>query len=203
MDDPEDLTHCTATTFSGNGDNSVEIFASTLETSSTSTWPAFADGTPYYISGDISIRTGCVIEAGALLEFKDNTRLAIQNDGFLTAVGTEDERITFTARNQSDGWEGIVFFTNLTSNKLIYITISYAGTNSFGSGVDAANVGVEYGDKVAIANSEINNSKGYGVFVESTGTVTDADGNALTTLEDFENAGNSFTDNASGEISIN
>jgi hypothetical protein len=96
-----------------------------------------------------------------------------------------------------------VFFTNLTSNKLIYTNISYGGAAGFGSGIEAANVGVEYGDKVAIANSEITNSKGYGVFVENTGTVTDAEGNTMTTLIDFENADNSFSDNASGEISIN
>ncbi len=191
-----------ASTFSGNGDNSVEIIGSTLNVNDTQTWPAFTDGTPYYISGDVILSSGCVIEAGATLEFKDNTKLDIRGDGFLTAVGTADDRITFTARNQSDGWDGIVFFSNLASNKLIYTTISYGGANSFGSGVDAANVGVEFGDKVAIANSEITNSKAVGVFVESGGTATNADGTTMTTLQDFEDAGNTFSDNTSGEVTV-
>ncbi len=194
-----------ATTFSGNGDNSVEIFTSTLASTihDPQTLPAFADGTPYYISGRLDIDNELTIKPGATLEFNKDVRVEVSgSDGSLDAVGTADSIITFTARDQSDGWLGIVFFSKTTANKLIYTDISYGGRGSFSYGVDAANVGIEAAGKAAVANSTISNSLGHGIFVENNGELTDGAGTDLTTNQQVIDAGNTFVGNASGETNL-
>lgn len=193
-----------ASTFNGNGDNSVEIFGSTLASGDDpQTLPAFADGTPYYISGKLDIDNDLEIKPGATFEFNQDVRIEVSgSEGSLEAVGTADSVITFTARDQSDGWLGIVFFTNTTANKLIYTDISYAGRGSFGSGVNAANVGIDFSGKAAIENSTIANSAGHGVYLENGGEITNAAGTQLTTNQEVIDAGNTFTDNASGETNL-
>ena len=193
-----------ATTFTGNGDNSVEIYASTLSTANDpQTLAAFADNTPYYVSGRLDIDNDLEIKPGATFEFNKDVRIEVSgSEGSFEAVGTADSVITFAARDQSDGWLGIVFFTNTTANKLIYTNISYGGRSGFSFGVDAANVGVDNSGKVAIANSTITNSQAFGVFVENNGEVTDGAGTQLTTNQEVIDAGNTLTDNASGETNL-
>ncbi|MEK6476867.1 PKD domain-containing protein [Catalinimonas sp. 4WD22] len=194
-----------ATTFSGNGDNSVEIFGSTLASGDDpQTLPAFADETPYYISGKLNVDNDLVIKPGATLEFNQDVSIEVSgNDGALEAVGTADSLITFTARDQADGWMGIVIFTNTSANKLDYVNVSYGGTSGFGFGVDAANVGIENGGKMAITNSSFTNSlSGYGIFIEGNGIVTDETNTQLTTTQEIIDAGNTFEANFSGETNL-
>lgn len=192
-----------ASTFTGNGDNSVQIYTSTLTASNDpQTLPALAGDVPYYISGRLDIDNDLTILPGATFEFNSDVRIEVSgSDGSIEAVGTADDRITFTARNQSDGWLGIVFFTNTTDNKLIYADISYGGRGSFGFGVDAANIGVDNTGKLAIANSSITNSEALGIFVETNGELTDGAGTDLTTNQEVIDANNTFSDNA-GETNL-
>lgn len=193
-----------AATFAGNGDNSVEIFSSTLpQNSDPQTLSAFADGTPYYVSGRLDIDQDLEIKPGATLEFNKDVRIEVSGtEGSLEVVGTADSLITLTARDLSDGWLGIVYFTNTTANRLEYVQVSYGGRGDFGFGVQAANVGVERNGKVAVANSSFANSFGYGIFVENLGELTDAAGTAITTTQGAVDAGNTFTNNTLGETNL-
>ncbi|MEQ9443482.1 MAG: hypothetical protein RIG62_30870 [Cyclobacteriaceae bacterium] len=193
-----------ATSFSGNGDNSVEIFQSVLSSSDApQTLPAFADNTPYYVSGKLDIDNRLEINPGATLEFNLGIEMEMSGtSGALTAVGTADSIITFTARDQADKWQGLFFLSNTAANKLEYVTVSYAGSSSFGLGVEAANIGIESIGKVAVANSIVSNSNGYGIFVETNAELTDGAGADLTSNQEVLDAGNSFSDNTSGETNL-
>ena len=193
-----------ASTFTGNGDNSVQIFSSTLTNGSDpQTLPALANDVPYYVSGRLDIDNDLTILPGATFEFNQDVRIEVSGgDGSIEAEGTADSVITFTARDQSDGWLGIVFFTNTTANKLIHTDISYGGRGDFGFGVDAANVGVDSNGKVAIANSSISNSEALGIFVENNGELTDGAGTDLTTNQEVVDAENTFSDNTLGDTNL-
>ncbi|WPP49540.1 PKD domain-containing protein [Catalinimonas niigatensis] len=192
-----------ATSFSGNGDNSVEIFQSILSSNDVSqTLPAFADNTPYYVSGKLDIDNRLEINPGATLEFNLGVEMEMSGAGALTAIGTADSIITFTARDQADKWQGLFFLSNTASNKLEYVSVSYAGSSGFGLGVEAANIGIENSGKVAVSNSSISNSDGYGIFVESGAELTDGAGTNLTTNQEVIDAGNTFAGNASGETNL-
>lgn len=193
-----------ATTFTGNSDNSVEIFTSTLpQGGNPQTLPAFADGTPYYVSGRLDVDQDLEIKPGATFEFNKDVRIEVSGSaGSLEAIGTADSLITLTARDPSDGWLGIVYFSNTTANRLEYVQLSYGGRGDFGFGVEAANVGVERSGKAAVANSSFTNSFGYGIFVENDGELTDAAGTPITTTQEAVDAGNTFTGNTSGETNL-
>ncbi|MEM9673927.1 MAG: PKD domain-containing protein [Bacteroidota bacterium] len=192
-----------ASMFSGNGDNSVEIYRSGLGANDDpQTLPAFTDGTPYYISGKLDIDNDLEIKPGATFECNNGVSIEVAgSEGSLDAVGTADSVITFTARDQSDGWLGIVFFSNTSANKLVFTNISFGGRGSFGSGVDAANVGIDFSGKAAVENSTISNSAGHGIFLENGGEITNAASTELTTNQEVVDI-NTFSDNASGETNL-
>ncbi len=191
-----------ATNFVGNGEkNNVNIYASALTTAQT--LAALANDAAYYVSGKLDIDNSLEIAAGATLLFNKDVRMEVSGSaGSLEAVGTAENPITMTADVSSDGWLGIVFFTNTTANKLIHTEVSYGGRGSFGFGVDAANVGVDSNGKVALSNSRITNSQGFGVYVEGGGTVTNATGVALTTEQAVIDAGNTLADNTNGATNL-
>jgi hypothetical protein len=189
-------------TFSGNGDNSVEIRGSTMSSNDgPQTLPAFEDDTPYYVSGKLDVDNALTISAGATIEFAPDALIEV-GVGSISAVGTTDNKITMTARNQGDGWTGIVIFTNTVANKFDYVDISYGGRSGFGFGVLASCIGIENGDKAAITNTSFSNSLGYGLFVESGGTVTDDGGTVIDTQAGLEAAGNTFSANTSGPSNL-
>ena len=90
------------------------------------TW--LLSGSPYLISGDISIATGATltIEPGVNVNFQGHYQLTI--NGRILAVGTLNDTITFTAQDVSVGWHGrklINLNTNgMDSSKFIYCRFS-------------------------------------------------------------------------------
>lgn len=177
-----------ASTFNtGNGDNSVEILSSTLEQGATEvTWVALSNQTPYYLSGNVAIESGLIVNAGANFEAGTDTRITVAQDGYMSVEGTAAEKVSFTGKTKSPGaWRGIGFFTNDVRNLIDHAIIKHGGSSDLGLGLYAKfNVGVENGDQLVVTNSTISDSAGYGIFAES--------GSALTA------SGNSFSNNTSG-----
>jgi hypothetical protein len=173
--------------YTDNGDNMVRILESTLNLADEQTWPALADGVSYYLPEDISINSGLVISAGASFMAAANTYLTIETEGYLEAIGTETDSITFDAEDINNGWRGIYYFSSNNRNVLDYVRVSNAGNNTGArSGVQPSAIGLEgfYQAVLSMSNSTVSNSVGdYGMFVE---------GNA--TLREF--ADNTFTNNA-------
>ncbi|UZR96028.1 PKD domain-containing protein [Chondrinema litorale] len=181
-------------TYTGNADNSIEIFASNMTSVSTITWPKINDGTPYYVSGNIEVNGGgLIIEAGATLEFGADVRMWIDDDGYLEAIGTSTDKITFTGRSEYAGyWVGLAVWTNTTANQIDYAVISYGGSSNHGYGIPKANLGVGDGGKLNVTNSEITNGAEYGIYTES-GTTINAD---VATI-------NTFSNNATADVDVN
>lgn len=178
-----------ASTFnSGNGDNSVEIHGSSvLDLGATEvTWVALSNGTPYYLSGNVSIRSGLIINAGANFEVGTDARITIENNGYMGAEGTSGNMISFTGKTKSPGaWRGIGFFTNDVRNVMNYTIIKHGGSSELGLGLyDRFNVGVENGDRLTVTNSTISDSAGYGIYAEGGSTLS--------------SSGNTFSSNALG-----
>lgn len=177
-----------ASTFNtGNGDNSVEIISSTLEQGATEvTWVALSNQTPYFLSGNVAIESGLIVNAGANFEAGTDTRITVAQDGYMSVKGTAAKVVSFTGKTKSPGaWRGIGFFTNDVRNLIDHAIIKHGGSSDLGLGLYAKfNVGVENGDQLEVTNSTISDSAGYGIFAESSATLTAS--------------GNSFSNNASG-----
>ncbi len=177
-----------ATTFS-DPHMAVNIYGSTLSSTTDMTWPMLAGDARYYVSGDINISSYLEIMPGALFDFAEDKYFGVLTNGVLIANAAEAEPIVFTSKNASTGvyWQGIYVSSNDTRNILSNVEVTYAGNSdwAFGGSNHPGAIGIEDG-KITLANSLIDNSKTHGVYIKSGG---------------FENfASNTFSNN--GEIDI-
>ena len=77
-------------------------------------------GSPYCVEGDILIAT-LVIEPGVCVEFQGDYVFEVA--GVLTAIGTEQDPITFTKDDAVSGWQGIFFNYCSPDSELAYCTV--------------------------------------------------------------------------------
>ena len=158
-------------TFTGNGNQFVEVFGSILSQTSEVTWLAAAPNLPYRASGNISLESGVAISAGTVFEFASG--LYLQTDasstttGYIKAIGTASDKIIFRGANDVPGfWIGIQIFTNDTNNQFDHVIVQNGGSSTRGFGLAASNVAINDGDQLSVSNSEFSNASGYGIFCE-------------------------------------
>lgn len=155
-----------------NGENSVEVFESTVALAQETTWNTFNDGTPYHISGDIDISSGVSIAPSARFHFDADLSLLVTGDGYLTAIATSAaEQIVFTARDEDLPWRGIAFNTDDFRNELQFVEVSYAGSDVISIAEQPANVVVNPFDGLTIINCRLSNSDGNGFYADGTANV--------------------------------
>ena len=85
------------------------------------------DNSPYQITEDAHVKN-LTIEPGVRIEFLGDYSFEVS--GTLTAIGTEQEPIVFTAsESNTDGWQGIHFNENIPGSELAYCTIEKANNS--------------------------------------------------------------------------
>ena len=179
--------------FVDNTQGDVGIFNSTLN-DETSRWVALKDGARYVVSGNVDVQRSLTIQPGAKFDFLNDVYLTVTESGSLIAEGTADSTIVFTSAEPGVyRWRGLYIGASTSNNKLDYVQVTYGGSSTyrFASFVNAnVNVGIGAGTTVAITNSTITNSSGYGIYADGT-VAPDAESTA---------AGNTFTSNPSGNL---
>ena len=113
------------------------------------------------------------IDPGVTLVFRNNAGFYIEQDGALTANGSQTKPILFTAENQTAGWwRGVLFYQSTNNNnRLSYVTVEYGG----GRGqYDAAIAAVGYSQPVVLAinNSRLTDSSSYGFYFDGDAQVS-------------------------------
>ncbi len=83
---------------------------------------------PYTVTGDIEVPKGrtLTIEPGVVVRFAGRFGLTVGYGATLRAVGTERDRITFTATDTNEGWFGIRFYSSGTNDTLQYCILEHA-----------------------------------------------------------------------------
>ena len=110
----------------------IEVLSNIVELSITvpTTWTP--SESPYYIYEDLIIRSNLTIEAGTVLKFNANKGVVIYDDGWLKAIGTQEDTIKFipyeNERNENGEWTDITFYrdANHSECELEYCLIDYA-----------------------------------------------------------------------------
>ncbi len=179
-----------SSTFAGNDLDLLVVEHGSV--SADQTWPAI--DIPYRLSEDVSVEAHLTIAAGATLEFDQNAWLAINLDGALTAVGTADAPIVFTGAQKTAGyWSGIAFYySDDLNNQLDFVTVEYGGFEGCNGADSKANICLYPGGaRLDMTNSNVQHSAHCGVYVADDATVNN--------IEDIA-AGNSFSDNANGDV---
>lgn len=91
---------------------------------------------PYVVTGDLVIGRNktLTIEPGVTVKFAGHFGLTVGYRGTLRAVGTAQERIVFTALDQSEGWFGIRLINSSSEDVLQFCTLEYAKKPYTGGG---------------------------------------------------------------------
>ena len=126
----------------------------------------------YRVTTSITTTAVLTVEPGVTIEFDENTFLTVESGGgALIADGETGNLITFTTSNSEGGirWGGIFFASQDGRNLLNNAVVTFAGGSNmtrFADFVDVpANIGLAGGAKVAITNTEITESGGYGMYI--------------------------------------
>jgi len=93
-------------------------------------------GSPYTISGDIHIPRGqtLTIEPGVMVKFAGHFKFTVGYRATLSAIGTEEENIVFTATDTDEGWFGLRFINSSDEDKLEYCNLEYSKKSRSGEG---------------------------------------------------------------------
>jgi hypothetical protein len=91
---------------------------------------------PYTITGDVHVpkRQGLTIEPGVVVKFAGHFGLTVGYRATLSAIGTEQDLIVFTAIDTDEGWFGIRFVNSGDDDTLRYCTIEYSKKPRAGGG---------------------------------------------------------------------
>ncbi len=168
------------------GGNHVEVQGSNLSNTENVIWPRLNNGA-FLFNGNSDISGQINIQPGAVLEFDNDARLRIVNDGVIIANGTASENIIFTRKSGSAShWRGLSIESSRLENSMDYVEISYGGNSNLISGLGQTNLGLGNNARLTLTNSIISNSLGYGIDVRSSAQLTES--------------GNTFSNNANSDI---
>lgn len=161
-----------------------------LENSDVASPVTFPDqDIPYLVDFVLDITDALTIDAGVEMVFMQAGGLGVYDAGSLSIEGTVAQKVVLTGYEAIQGyWRGIHSETNSLSNSIDNTRILYAGGNYVYCCNDPAGLFVKSGI-FTLTNSEISHSGGYGVIVRSGAELTEA--------------GNTFTNNADGNIGNN
>jgi len=174
-------------TYTGNDEDRVTVYAGNLGENETVTWDAI--DVPYFCTGGVAELYGDVtVDAGATFHFDQDAGLGVYNGGALNATGTSDSPITFSGEQATAGyWRGIYFSdTRNANNRLEHCVVEDAGSSAFYYASEPANVAVTNDSTATLSNSTFRNGAGYGYTVTSDASIT--------------SSGNSFASNALGSV---
>lgn len=159
---------------------------------------------PYRIETEESgretyVERAITIEAGTILEFETGAGLVlgspgvdcIPTTGSFNAQGTAEEPIVFRGAAEGQGtWLGIGINSSTSTNLFKYCEISGGGSKQMYNAGGQGNLVIHCSGNLALENSTIKDSGGWGIdFVQG--------GNSLS------ESGNSFSNNSSGDIAPN
>lgn len=153
-------------TYINNGFDGVSIRESRLNEGTNHTW----QGINYSIDGEIDVRDGLTILAGANLQFTPNGFIRVKgNNAYINATGAQNNKITFTGEVTTPGsWKGLYFFqSNNIQNNFNHCEILYGGSAAHTFVNNKANLTLFDGSKVNVTNSELSNSDGCGIIIGS------------------------------------
>ncbi|WP_299365439.1 hypothetical protein [Winogradskyella sp.] len=153
-----------------------------------------SEGIDYVIDCNLEINAIVTIEPGTTFIFKSDGSMYVNDDGALSAIGTDTNPIIFQGEEPVAGfWRGIGFESNDVRNELNHVIVTDAGSSPINSTWVNQKVAVVIyktttTGKLTIKNTTIENTDGIGLLVMNNIT-----GTSIADLRNFEN--NTFNNN--------
>ena len=118
------------------------------------------------VTGQFDVRAELTIQPGVTILADADTRIDIESDGVIKAVGTAAQPITIRGSTANKGfWNGVRVVSGDANNVLEYVNISDAG----GSSTYPSNLWLASSGKLALTNSTLSNSATNGIYITSGG----------------------------------
>jgi hypothetical protein len=130
------------------------------------------------IRDTLKIKAPVTVAPGAVLRFKANAGLTIEQNGSLDATGTQKQPVVFTATDETAGyWYGIYYKSHSSHNRLIFTKVLYAGGIQVGTnGMTLSRAGGDSNPPsranfvlktalLSVEHSQIAHSGGYGLEI--------------------------------------
>jgi len=202
VDRLEDHNTATGNDFSGNTLDIIEVASQDIVKPEGTLWPNV--GVPYRLTGRVYFYAPVVIEAGVTMYMSANASIWVGSSsasvGRIVANGSAAQPITITSANvlnpllgaTAGDWQGIEFASS-TNNSFNYVSVSYGGALGLNA---SANVVLINNSTLTIHNSTISDSSGYGIWSNSTSSVTGVLASDGVTV----NPDIIFSNNASGDF---
>jgi len=178
-----------ASTYVGQNENDrLDVRGGTV--TADGTWPAL-DAPYHVIDADILVAGAISIAPGAHLSFEAERGLWVEANGSLNAASTSADILFDGAIDQAGYWKGLAFASNDPANLLDGVTVDGAGSDDWccAAGRQPTAVLVEPSSQVTVRNSTLSRSGGWAVLARD-GYVS------------LVESGNSFSTNASGDVSL-
>jgi hypothetical protein len=170
----------TASKYTGNDVDEITVRSQWLDLNPV--WHFL--GVPYHFTSHLTVNVPWTVEAPNTLIMPQDGWISVDGDGAaLTAAGTADKPILFTAETKQRGfWSGVVFNGgNNTANKLDYVTVEYAGsTKSDSKNAAVKAIADSHGVTLSMTHTTLHESQGYGFFLTGSGVLPAFANNILT-----------------------
>ncbi len=142
-------------------------------------------GNLYSVTDDVSVSAALTIQEGVYLQFASGTRLLIGSDGRIDAQGTESDPIVIRGAEAVAGyWRGIEIHSSDITNTLSYVNIMHTGSAELNSDAKTAIMVEGFAAGVlAIEHVTVSDAVGYGVIVQSGGTLLSFSANTFENIE--------------------
>ena len=173
----------------GNTQDGLRIINGSVK--SAATWPAL--NVPYLFDR-IQVDAPLTVSPGAAFVADGGGVIQVNENGALIAAGSAALPITFVGGQSITGhWDGLLFrFTNNSLNVLDFVTVSNGGGG--GASTSSGNITLTCTQsspvQVAISNSIVSNSAGFGIYRTSANCVVNG------------NTNNTYSGNVQGEINL-
>ena len=144
-----------------------------------------------HIDCSVSSPTRVTIKEGSTLLFTKDTKLSVNTQGALKAIGTASKPILFTSEQKTAGyWKGIYFaYSNNVKNELANIVVEYAGGGYGWYGNIHVTSSNSNPTRLSIKNSTISHGIKHGIWLDK-GSIVNSD----------IKTSNTFIDNVQADI---
>lgn len=166
--------------FTGNTDDRIFLtFSNNNAVTSAQTW--VNPGVPYYQTDRSFVRAPLTLSPGTVVQFAEDAAWRVQDEGRLTAPGTEMAPIVFTGAEALRGyWMGIEIATGGVANDFDWVTVEYAGSvDWYGGGEASGAIYLPDSAELRLTNSTIRESGLYGLLARGGSALPEFSGNTF------------------------
>lgn len=144
------------------------------------------NGVDYIISNNLQLNANLTIKPGVTIMLKDGAGIQVNEEGSLTAIGSNGNLILFTSESgKRSAWKGITVLSNNAKNVISYCKVEHGGAaSSFGTGNIIVGSGTNTG-MVEISNSEITASGNNGILISEGSKLIGFTGNKIHTNSSY------------------